>query len=38
MVPRTCYFVLGTLALGFVDGATGIFCFRGSGFLLAVSR
>jgi hypothetical protein len=32
MAPRTGYFVLGALALGFVDGATGYFLFPGHWF------
>ncbi|HEY6621099.1 MAG TPA: hypothetical protein VIY68_16250 [Steroidobacteraceae bacterium] len=32
MAPRTGYFVLGALALGFVDGATGYFLFLGEWF------
>ena len=32
MVPRTVYFVLGILALGFVDGATGYCLFPGRWF------
>jgi hypothetical protein len=32
MAPKTTYFVLGALALGFVDGATGYFLFPGQWF------